>query len=538
MNRIIVLITFIFVLVVTTNSYAQVEKNYVVVEIGTGTWCGYCPGAAMAADDLVENGQQVAIIENHNGDSYANAASNGRNSFNGIPGYPTAYFNGEYQTVGGSATTSSYTTYLPKYNAAKSKMSDFTLAMSYTHTGLDYEVTIELNEVSDYSGTNLRVQLALTESHIAETWGGGGIMHELNFVNRAMYPNHNGTSYSGGTETIVLNFTANASWDLQNCELVAFVQDNTSKEILQVDKKSLEEASGVNNAAIAQVIPIANDCDGDISPALKIKNKGNASITSIELEYNINDGATTGTHSWSGDPIGLFDIVTVEIGEITFDLLAENTISFTITEVNGSTDDDETDNTETSTFTEAMTLEDEVLKIHIETDDNGDECTWNVINSAGVVVAEGGPYEDNTNINEEVSLDSGCYTFNIMDSGFDGIDLLAVYDNASTLLLLYTTGNIGAGVSAEFSSPGFIGVSDIETIRAKVFPNPANNELNIFNAQGLDLNLIDVLGRTVLSQKINTLEEVLNVSHLDQGTYILKLSNNQNTRKEKIILLK
>jgi hypothetical protein len=46
----------------------------------------------MGADDLVANGHDVAIIENHNGDSYTNAASNARNSYYGISGYPTAVF--------------------------------------------------------------------------------------------------------------------------------------------------------------------------------------------------------------------------------------------------------------------------------------------------------------------------------------------------------------------------------------------------------------------------------------------------------------
>ena len=30
----------------------QVNRDKVIVEIGTGTWCTYCPGAAMGADDL------------------------------------------------------------------------------------------------------------------------------------------------------------------------------------------------------------------------------------------------------------------------------------------------------------------------------------------------------------------------------------------------------------------------------------------------------------------------------------------------------
>ena len=54
----------------------NIDRNLVLVEIATGTWCYYCPGAAMAADELVANGDPVAVVENHDGDSYANIYSN------------------------------------------------------------------------------------------------------------------------------------------------------------------------------------------------------------------------------------------------------------------------------------------------------------------------------------------------------------------------------------------------------------------------------------------------------------------------------
>ncbi len=58
----------------------QVERDKVLLEIGTGTWCTYCPGAAMGADDLIANGHPVAVIEYHNGDNFANTYSNAPNS--------------------------------------------------------------------------------------------------------------------------------------------------------------------------------------------------------------------------------------------------------------------------------------------------------------------------------------------------------------------------------------------------------------------------------------------------------------------------
>ena len=79
----------------------QIDKELVVVEIATGTWCYYCPGAALGAEDLVEEfGDAVAIIENHNGDNYANQYSNARNTFNNVGGIPDSRFNGLNAIVG------------------------------------------------------------------------------------------------------------------------------------------------------------------------------------------------------------------------------------------------------------------------------------------------------------------------------------------------------------------------------------------------------------------------------------------------------
>ena len=109
--------TFWIALMAVTLVYGQaIQRNMVVQEIGTGTWCQYCPGAAMGADDLIANGCAVAVIEYHNGDAFTNGASNARISYYNITGFPTAFFDGTLNFVGGSNTQSMYPQYLPLYN--------------------------------------------------------------------------------------------------------------------------------------------------------------------------------------------------------------------------------------------------------------------------------------------------------------------------------------------------------------------------------------------------------------------------------------
>ncbi|MBE9491720.1 MAG: Omp28-related outer membrane protein, partial [Bacteroidetes bacterium] len=177
----------------------------------------------------------------HNGDPFANNASNYRNSYYNVPGYPTANFDGTSNYVGGSHTQSMYPQYLPLYNQRIVIPSSFTVDIYGQNTGLTYDIVLVIEKVATTTATNLTAQLVLTESEIPYSWQG---MSECNFVERLMVPDHFGTTldFSGGDEiTLNLQFTIDPLWVTTHCELVAFVQDEDSKEIMQGTKVALNE---------------------------------------------------------------------------------------------------------------------------------------------------------------------------------------------------------------------------------------------------------------------------------------------------------
>ena len=219
------LLSIIFLAATVIVMAQTTPREMVVVEVGTGTWCTYCPGAAMGVDDLLANGKKVAVVENHNGDTYANAYSNGRNSLYGISGYPTATFDGNLAVVGGSHTASMYGNYLPKYNAAIAVASPVEMTMTETHTGLNYTITCTVTKTGTISATNIKLNFAVTQSHISQNWQG---QTHLEHVNRLMVPDQNGTLIdftSGSVQTVVLNFSMLPAWPLEDCEFVAWLQN-------------------------------------------------------------------------------------------------------------------------------------------------------------------------------------------------------------------------------------------------------------------------------------------------------------------------
>jgi len=241
MKKFTLLLMAVAIFMIIPGKSQNVPRSYVVLEIATGTWCVYCPGAANGADQLITEGKSVAVIENHNGDSYANTYSNGRNSYYSISSFPTAKFDGVVSHSGGQAcpTANIYSTYLPLYNQRIAVTSPLSICLTGTNVGNNYTINIALHKVGTINSNDLKLHLVLTESDIPVSWF---CMNDIDFVNRLMVPDQNGTAVSfnsGDFQSYTLNFAKDASWVLANCELVAFVQDNSTKEILNAQKAPL-----------------------------------------------------------------------------------------------------------------------------------------------------------------------------------------------------------------------------------------------------------------------------------------------------------
>ena len=231
------LFTFFIVAISAYGLMAQVNREIVLVEIGTGTGCPYCPGAAMGLHDLYTNGDPVVGIEYHSfnsSDPFNTPEAAARTSYYGISGYPTTQFDGEYdEIVGGSNTTSSYGSFLPKVTARMAIQSDFTVELfDNNSSGNTYNVTVRVTHVGAYTGTNLKVRLALTETAIPYSWQGQTM---VDYCERVMAPDENGTAVSftsGNVQDVDLTFTFDNTWVDTNCEVVAWIQDDTDKNVL------------------------------------------------------------------------------------------------------------------------------------------------------------------------------------------------------------------------------------------------------------------------------------------------------------------
>jgi hypothetical protein len=494
---------------------------------------------------MIANGFDVAVIEHHVSSSYSgftNVYSQARINYYNISGIPNSFFDGVLNVLGGS--TGTYNQFLSKYNQRIAIPSDFTLALNGFNEGLDYVVNASMENVEPYAGTNLVLQFVITESHLMN---GGS---EYNYVNRSMVPNANGTPVSfstGSKESVMLEFSLNSGWVIENCEFVAFIQDNATKEILQATRVAIPDLMPMyyDNAGCMDIHMVSvTNCSGDVSPHVNLINEGAQNLTSVEINYRVNN-ETLNTFLWSGNlNYGASELV--ELPAINFTLQNNNDLMIYTTNPNGNPDEDTSNDTITTTFISAMEVIPNVY-VFIKLDDNPEETTWECKNSAGEVLFSGGPYVNAQEFVKDTLYlsENDCYTFNIYDSGGDGLvgGTSGFTLRQSDFSLIYQNNDFeNTEELVQFAvNQTRIPAAD-EIAEFNVYPNPFGDHTYVsfyLSENGsVDLTVYNLIGKVVYSSNQIPVETGYNKLKIDTqefapGIYFIKLKaeNKIFTRK-------
>ena len=166
--------------------------------------------------------------------------------------------------------------------------------------------------------------------------------------------------------------------------------------------------------------PIGSICSASVDPEVVLTNFGGNTVTSIDLEYQIDAGPVS-TFNWTGN-LTQGQSVTITLPSQT-PAAGAHMLTATALNPNGTTDQNAANNSETSNFT--IVANGQIATLTILTDCYGSETSWQIEeDGTGVTMALGGPYEDVTggvtNV-EDVCLAPGCYIFTINDSYGDGL---------------------------------------------------------------------------------------------------------------------
>jgi hypothetical protein len=441
-----------------------------------------------------------------------------------------------------------YPTYLTKVNQRLAVPSNFTIGVNGFNVGLNYTVMVTMEMVEPFVGGSLVLQFAVTESHIPENWGG---LTEVNHVERTMVPGSNGTPLDFSTQTtqsVMLNFSLNANWNQTNIDFVTFIQNNTTKEVLQGFTVPLEDLMPMTNynAGCLEIseVPVTN-CTGVIAPRVKLINQGAQALSSVEINYKVNN-ETLNTFLWSGNlNYGVSEMVTLPASG--FALQSNNDLIIYTTNPNGNPDEDPSNDTISGSFISAMEVVPNVY-VFIKLDDHPEETTWECKNSNGELLFSGGPYANaQAFIKDTLFLSvNDCYTFIIYDSGGDGL----VGENAGFTLrqnnfsLIYENNNFENNeeqVQFTINQTG-VPVSD-QISEMNVYPNPFGDytivSFFLLEKEAVDLTIYDVNGKVVYSSKQTLMEAgnqklMINTGEFVPGVYFVNLKAGEKTFVRKI----
>lgn len=134
----------------------------------------------------------------------------------------------------------------------------------------------------------------------------------------------------------------------------------------------------------------------------------------------------------------------------------------------------------------------------------------------------------------------GTISYNYVDSEMNGLShdaSMYVYDTTSSEWTEYLdTDSADYTVTSVFDppiqinqvtvgAPNSLAVEDIIAMGIRIYPNPSSSVINIDYHEDLQLTLFNVLGQQVMSSNSKS----INISNLDQGTYILRAKDSNNT---------
>jgi len=542
--------------IVSTDS----QNKKVILEEYTGIYCVYCPDGHSRAQALKNQyPNDVFLINIHTG-GYAipNPAINDPDfrtpfgdaiaSQSNLTGYPSGSVNRQYfsslASNGGTAMGRG------NWNTAASQVLN---QSAYVNVGVEATINVQNNELTVhvegyYTGNSPQntnyLNVVLTQNNTLGPQTGGGMGSDYNHMHRLVHMITGqwgeviSTTSTGSFIDETFTYTIPSNYNgidvlITELNVIAFITE-TQQEIISGAEytPTFVGIEHSNDAAVMGLDDNLNDNCGEIaSPSVVVQNNGSDPITSLSIEYSINDDSSE-TYSWTGS-IASLEFTSIELPSIGYSPSNTNSVNIIISD-----DDNNNNNSNTFYFDQSNSYETSFVTLNLLTDNYGSETTWNLKDANGFIVAQGGPYTNNFTASLEIGIPSSneCYTFTINDSIGDGIccaygiGSYSISDDSGNEI--FSGGEFSSTEATTFRVGESLGLNSFTDENLKIFPNPSNG---IFTVKTTITNssykIYNLVGQTIKSGFINNGENSINIRNSKDGIYFLMI---KSTNGEKI----
>ena len=536
------------------------ENKKIILEEFTGIYCTFCPdGHAIANAIKAENPEDVFIINIHTG-GYAvpNPAINDpdfRTSFgdaianqSNLTGYPAGTVNRQFFSSltmnGGTAMgRGGWTT------AASQVLSQ----SAYVNVGVEATINVQNNELTVhvegyYTGDSPQntnyLNVVLTQNNTIGPQTGGGMGSDYNHNHRLVHMLTGqwgeviSTTSAGSFIDQTFTYTIPSDYNgidvvLPDLNVIAFITE-TQQEIISGAEytPTINGLEYSNDAAIMGLGDNLNDnCGETASPSVVVQNYGFDPITSLSIEYSINNGSSE-TYSWAGSLESLRS-TTIELPSIGYSPSDTNSVNIILSD-----DENNENNSSIFYFDQSTSYDTSLVTLNLVTDNYGVETTWALTDSSGYIVAEGGGYSNNSTTSLEIEIPSSdeCYTFTINEAYGDGI--CCAYGTGSYSItddsgnVIFSGGQFGSTEATTFRVGESLGLNSFIDENLKIFPNPSNGIFTIKTTiTNSSYKIYNLIGQTIKSGFINNGENSIDIRNSVDGVYFITI---ESTNGEKI----
>jgi hypothetical protein len=574
----------------TVNAMTTLVFKKVVLEEYTGIHCTYCPdGHKIANTYKALHPNDVFLINIHQG-SFATPSA-------GEPDFRTAFGDAlanQTALTGYPSGTINRHIFAPATSTALSrsvwaaKGDEMLATPTYATMNIDSAVVdvqtrilsvyVKANYIGSASAVNL-MNVALLQNNIEGPQTGGSTNpaqmlpngkynhnHALRHLLTGQWGDTIAVTSAGTTFTKVYNYTlpnsiVNIDLDLGNLEVIGFIAEGKQEIITGAEKSiTLNNILYSKDVSIESITTADEICAPELKPVLRVKNLGADVVTSISFTYSVN-GGTAATYNWNGS-INPYASALIEMTTITgFTVLASNSITVGVVNVNGVADQNAANNSKTKSNILQTNNTTSGTTGHVFTftqDRYGSESSWKIIDDAtGATIASGGPYTDlaatgtlahTANVTFSAT---GCYTVIAMDSYGDGIN--AGYGagsyklvNGANQTVISSTGQFQTEERKIFNLTSLIGIEETGALSVfSVSPNPAKDNVqlsfNLNDSKEVNVSIYNNLGAIVYSNNEGTLtsgNHTINVkvNGLSSGIYYMSVKAGDNTIAKKLVI--
>jgi hypothetical protein len=316
-------------------------------------------------------------------------------------------------------------------------------------------------------------------------------------------------------------------------------------------------ANFTNDAAILDIITPSNKVEYSKSgilcgePTIVIQNTGSTTLTSLTIEYWVNNTSNKQTYTWTGSlPFMEKKQLVLPVSEVLWADISgtENTFFVKISNPNGGTDEYSFNNLMRSNFSIPEILPSKFI-VRFKTNTQGAESKIYLYDDVGTELFKRQGMFGNTFYLDTFTLAPGCYSLVIKDSDDDGIDFWANNDGAGYCRIYRADVNIvlktiepdfGGSITYNFTVEYPLATPTIKNnVEFKVFPNPASNyfvveseaieeaKIQVFNAIGQQINL----------PKFPSMNQILfKTQDLPKGIYFVTIRIGEEVMTKKVVI--